>query len=97
MEGEREGTLFLVPHFHYDAAHLKTREEALELSCGHILDALHLLKTRNEYKFVLDQEVLIKSFLARYPEQKDLFLDMIREKRLEIVCGMYVMVDINIP
>lgn len=97
MSENKEEILFLVPHFHYDAAHLRTREEALKLNCGNILDALYLLRTREDYKFVLESEVLIKSFLERYPEQKELFLSMIREKRLEIAGGMYVMVDVNIP
>jgi len=94
---KKKGILFIVPHFHYDAAHLNTREEALELNCGHILDALHLLKTHDDYKFVLESQFLIERFLERYPEQKDLFLKMIREKNLEIVGGLYVMVDVNIP
>jgi alpha-mannosidase len=97
MERNERGTLFLLPHFHYDAAFMKTREEALELSCGHIIDVLYTLKKYEDYKFVLDQEVLVRSFLERYPEQKDLLLDMIRKKRLEIVGGMHVMADVNIP
>jgi len=97
MDTDREGILFLVPHFHYDAAHLKTREEALELSCGHILDVLHLLRTYDDYRSVLDQGVLVRSFLKRYPEQRDHLLKMVSEKRLEIVCGMHVMADANIP
>ncbi|MEM2913905.1 MAG: alpha-mannosidase, partial [Candidatus Bathyarchaeia archaeon] len=89
--------VFLVPHFHYDAAHLKTREEALKLSCTHIVDVLHLLTIFDDYRFVLDQEVLVKSFLERHPEQRELLFKMLRENKLEIVCGMHVMADVNIP
>jgi len=97
MDENKEGILFLIPHFHCDVAHLKTREEALELSCGHIPGVLYLLKAHDDYRFALDQDVLAKSFLERYPEQKDLLLEMMKKNRLEIICGMYVMVDVNIP
>lgn len=89
--------IFIVPHTHYDAEVFKTREEYLEWGFLNILDALKMLSTHSDYKFVLDQVAYIKPFIERYPELRNIFQNMIDSGRLEIVCGMYVMPDVNIP
>jgi len=90
--------MYIVPHSHYDAAVFMTREETLEkVGYNNILDVLNLLKKDDNYKFVLDQVAYIKPFLEEYPEQESFFKKMVKEKRLEITSGMYVMPDANIP
>lgn len=89
--------IFIVPHTHYDAEVFKTREEYLEWGFSNILDALKMLSTHSDYKFVLDQVAYIKPFIERYPELKSIFQNMVDSGRLEIVGGMYVMPDVNIP
>ena len=89
--------IWIIPHTHYDAAVFKTRAEYLEIGLPHILLALHTLKTDPRYRFVIDQVCYIRPFLERYPEQAELFREMVAEGRLQITCGMDTMSDVNIP
>ncbi|MFQ6131326.1 MAG: alpha-mannosidase [Armatimonadota bacterium] len=89
--------IFVVPHFHYDAAWQDTYEGYLRLCHRHILDALHIMRSDPDYRFVLDQVALIRPFLERYPEQREPFKQLVAEGRLEIVCGMQLMPDANMP
>src|SRR5262249_17376797 len=63
----------------------------------HILKALYLLQKYPDYRFVLDQAAYVKPFLERYPEQAATFCRLVREGRLELVGGMDIMPDVNIP
>ena len=89
--------IWIIPHTHYDAAVFKTRAEYLDIGLPHILLALHTLKTDPRYRFVIDQVCYIRPFLERYPEQADLFREMVAQGRLQITCGMDTMSDVNIP
>ncbi len=96
-QNESANHLWLIPHTHWEGAVFKTREEYLEEDLPNILQALHLLRTFPEYRFVLDQVAYVKPFLDRYPEQAAEFRKMITEGRLQIVGGNDVMPDVNIP
>ena len=89
--------VFIVPHTHFDAEVFLTREETLSWGFSNLLDALALLERDPEFKFTLEQVCYIEPFMERYPECRDTFLRHIRDGRLEIVCGMYAMADMNIP
>ena len=88
-------TLYVLPHSHFDAEVFKTREEYLLWGYSNILDMLAAMEKEKEYCYILDQVCLIQPFLEAYPEMKPAFLRLIREGRLDIVCGMYSMCDIN--
>ena len=90
-------TLMIIPHSHYDAEVFLTKEEYLEIGYKVIFDVLNALKSDPDYKFTLDQSAYIEPFLISYPELKDDFMEMVNRGRLEIVGGMYVMSDLNIP
>lgn len=90
-------TFWLIPHTHWEGAVFKTREEYLEEGLPHILQALNLLRTYPEYRFVLDQAAYVKPFLERYPEEAGEFHRFVSEGRLQIVGGNDVMLDVNIP
>lgn len=89
--------LFVVPHFHFDVAWIKKYEDYLEVAFNNILDVLHLIEKHPEYRFCLDQVVLIEPFLEKNQEVSEIFKEKVREGRIEIVCGMYTMPDANIP
>ena len=95
--GLAKGTLWLIPHTHWEGAVFKTREEYLEIGLPHILTALDLLKAYPEYRFVLDQVAYVKPFLERYPEEEAAFRKSVSEGRLEILGGNDVMLDVNMP
>ncbi|NOY41057.1 MAG: hypothetical protein GXP26_04355 [Planctomycetes bacterium] len=94
---EQEATFWFVPHTHWEGAVFKTREEYLEMGLPNILVALNLLKTHPEYRFVLDQACYIKPFLERYPEEVATFQKYVSDGRLQIVGGLDVMPDVNMP
>jgi alpha-mannosidase len=62
-----------------------------------ILTAVRLLKEHPNYRFVLDQVAYFKPFLERYPEEAAAFRRFVAEGRLQIVGGLDVMPDDNIP
>ncbi len=94
---EAKPTFWLVPHTHWEGAVFKTREEYLEMGLPHILTAVRLLKEHPNYRFALDQAAYFRPFLERYPEEADAFRRFVAEGRLQIVCGLDVMPDDNMP
>lgn len=90
-------TLWVIPHTHWEGAVFKTREEYLDMGLPNILKAVHLLKKHPEYRFVLDQVAYVKPFMERYPEEAANFRQFVKEGRLELVLGMDVMPDNNVP
>src|SRR2546430_12617 len=94
---DTEGTFWLIPHTHWEGAVFKTREQYLEMGLPHILTALRLLKEHPNYRFTLDQVAYFKPFLERYPEEAAAFRRFVKEGRLQIVGGMNIMPDDNIP
>ena len=102
LGGANEGNesadhLWLIPHTHWEGAVFKTREEYLEEDLPNILEALHLLRTFPQYRFVLDQTAYVKPFLERYPEEAGEFRKLVAQGQLQIVGGNDVMLDVNIP
>ncbi len=94
---EAVNTLWLIPHTHWEGAVFKTREEYLEIGLPHILNAMRLLKTYPEYRFVLDQVAYVKPFLERYPEEEPAFRRFVAEGRLQLAGAQHIMPDTNIP
>lgn len=90
-------TFWLIPHTHWEGAVFKTREEYLEMGLPHILTAVRLLKEHPNYRFTLDQVEYFRAFLERYPEEADSFRKFVADGRLQIVCGLNVMPDDNMP
>jgi len=91
------GVLWVIPHTHWEGAVFKTREEYLDVGLPHILEALRLLKTQPSYRFLLDQVAYVRPFLERYPEEAAAFRKFVDEGRLQLVLGMDVMPDVNMP
>ncbi len=92
-----KNTFWIIPHTHWEGAVFKTREEYLEIGLPHILKAIYLLKKYPDYRFVLDQVAYVKPFIERYPEESASFKKFVKEGRLQLVLGLDVMPDLNIP
>ncbi len=75
----------------------KTREEYLAIGLPNILKAMKLLREQPGYRFVLDQVAYVKPFLERYPDQEADFRKFLKEGRLQLVGGLDVMPDVNMP
>ncbi len=89
--------VFLVPHFHYDLEWVRTKEEFAKIALKNIELVLKIMRKDPEFKFVLDQGILIELFRERRPSLWQEFLSRTREGRIDIVCGMYVMPDTLLP
>ncbi len=96
MEEPRDVFVFIA-HTHWEGAVFKTREEYLDIGLPIILRALRLLALHPHYRFVLDQACYVQPFLERYPEAAPAFRQCVAEGRLQIVGGMDVMPDVNMP
>jgi alpha-mannosidase len=94
---EQKPTFWIIPHTHWEGAVFKTREQYLEMGLPNILKALHLLETQPGYRFVLDQVAYVKPFIERYPEEAARLRKFVKEGRVELVLGMDVMPDLNLP
>jgi alpha-mannosidase len=94
---EGKPVFWVIPHTHWEGAVFYTREEYLEMGLPHILTAIRLLKEHPEYRFALDQVAYLRPFLERYPEEAVAFRKFVAEGRLQIVCGLNVMPDDNMP
>ena len=92
-----KNTFWVIPHTHWEGAVFKTREEYLEVGLPNILKAMKLLKEQPDYRFVLDQVAYVKPFLERYPDQERDFRKFLAEGRLQLVGGLDVMPDVNMP
>ena len=77
-------TLFVVPHTHYDAEVFLTRDATLKWGSEHILEALYLLETDPDYRFVLDQRCYVDGFAELFPEQFARLKTHVATGRLEI-------------
>ena len=94
---ESKPTFWFIPHTHWEGAVFKTREEFLQMGLPNILRALNLLKKYPNYRFVLDQVAYVKPFLERYPDEEATFRKFVAEGRLQLVGGMDIMPDDNMP
>jgi alpha-mannosidase len=90
-------TFWVIPHTHWEGAVFKTRAEYLDMGLPNILKAMRLLKEQPEFRFVLDQVAYVKPFLDRYPDQEADFRRFLAEGRLQLVGGLDVMPDVNMP
>jgi alpha-mannosidase len=83
--------------FHYDVAYRKTYSDYLETGFK-ILDAgLALLEKHPEFIFAVEQVVLIREYLERFPSMKNSAKKFVQEGRLLFAPGMFTMPDVNIP
>lgn len=88
----------VVPHSHYDAIWIFSKEENFDINCNFIIKkAIEILKRDNDFKFIIEQTYLLENIEISYPE---LFADIkrfVQEGRIEIAGGEYLMSDVMLP
>ena len=93
-----EPMIYLAPHTHYDAIWVFNKEDYFHINIEFILKkAVEVIKANPEYKFTIEQTYLLEEVEANYPS---LFADitrLIKEKRMEIAGGQYLMSDVMLP
>jgi len=85
--------VYLIPHFHYDVVYCETYEEYLDISFKNLVEMLNIMDIAPQYKFLIEQVILIKEFWERKPEFRDKLKELVKKGRIEFAPGMYVMPD----
>jgi len=88
--------IYLVPHTHYDVAWAFTKEEYLKINEGILKKVVELMKIPR-FKFCLEQAFLLQAMEERNPELWSKLKELIKEGRIEIVDGQYLMPDTMLP
>jgi len=90
--------VYFVPHTHYDAIWVFTKEDYFYINIDLILrQVVKLLETQKEYKFMVEQTYLLEELERRYPELFKKIAKYIRNGRIEIADGEYLMPDTMLP
>ncbi|MBN8217487.1 MAG: alpha-mannosidase [Spirochaetes bacterium] len=89
--------IHITPKFHYDVAYLRPYAEYRDLCVGHIAKALDLLEKHPEYRFLVEQTILLEEYLAKYPKHLERLRALAKAGRFAVAPGMYVMPDMNLP
>lgn len=89
--------IHIVPNFHYDVAYLKPHAGYLPECMRNIVEALRILDKHPEYRFLIEQVILLDIFWQRHPEYREDLVRHAQAGRLEVAPGLYVMPDMNHP
>ncbi|HRJ73053.1 MAG TPA: glycoside hydrolase family 38 C-terminal domain-containing protein [Terrimicrobiaceae bacterium] len=89
--------IHIVPSFHYDVAYLKPFQAYLPDCFQIINEALDLLERHSEYRFLIEQVLLLEEYWKSLPARRDQLVRLARDGRLAVAPGMYVMPDMNHP
>ena len=90
--------IYLVPHTHYDAIWIFTKEDYFYINIDLILKkVVDLLEKQKDYKFLIEQTYLLSVVERRYPKLFKKIANYIKKGRVEIVDGEYLMADTMLP
>lgn len=88
----------VVPHSHYDAIWIFSKEENFDINCNYIIKkAIEILKAEKDFKFIIEQTYLLENIEISYPELFSEIKHFIQEGRIEIAGGEYLMSDVMLP
>jgi alpha-mannosidase len=90
-------TIYLVPHTHYDAVWVFTKEDYYYINIELILKHAVELIQKSDYKFLIEQTALIEEVERRNPQLFGRMARFIKEGKIEIADGEYLMADTMIP
>ena len=95
MSGEIR--VFIIPSFHYDVVYLKPYTEYLQTGFRIIDRALEILDRHADYRFLIEQIILLRAYWDRYPDRRACLRAHAASGRLSVAPGMFVMPDMNHP
>jgi len=91
-----EKRVFIVPHFHYDVAWLRTEEEYLKRVYKILGKVMEIMEKDKDFKYVVDQAFYLERMKKEKPELFRQVAERILEGRIEVVNAGYVMPDVNL-
>jgi len=90
-------TIYLVPHTHYDAVWVFAKEDYFYITIELILKKAVEMTQKSDYKFLIEQTVLLEEIERRNPHLFILIEKSIKEGKVEIAGGEYLMADTMLP
>ncbi|MGN8646031.1 alpha-mannosidase [Gracilibacillus sp. HCP3S3_G5_1] len=97
MAGYREGTIWAIGQSHIDVAWLWPIKETVRKVSRTLSTACTLLDEYEEFQYAQSQPQLFEYLKHYYPQIFDRVKQKIKAGRLEIIGGMWVEPDLNIP
>lgn len=89
--------IYLVPHSHYDAMWVFTREDYFYINIDVVLKKVIEIMEKKDFKFIIEQTHLLEEVERRYSELFEKIRRYVKEGKIEIVDGEYVMADTMLP
>jgi len=90
--------VYLVPHTHYEAIWVFTKEDYFYINIELILkQVVDLIKGHKEYKFTIEQTFLLEHIECNYPKLFADITNFIKQGRIEIAGGQYLLCDVMLP
>lgn len=97
MGGEESDIIYLVPHTHYDAYWIFNKEDYLSINVDILRKVIEILEKNPDYKFLIEQTYLLKEIEKRDPQLFRKISKFVKENRIEIADGEYLMEDTMLP
>ncbi len=94
MESDK---IYLVPHTHYDAVWIFEEEEYFKLNELILEKVVKLMEENDEFKFLIEQTYLLEKLKEKNPELYRKIKRFVKERRIEIAGGEYLMPDFMLP
>jgi alpha-mannosidase len=89
--------IYFVPHTHYDAVWVFTKEDYFYINIDLILRQAVELMERSDYRFLIEQTALLEEVERRNPLLFKKIAELIKKGKIEIADGEYLMADTVIP
>ncbi len=89
IKKEEKDMIYLVPHTHYDAIWVFTKEKYFYINMLLILKEVVELVEKTDYKFLIEQTFLLEEMEKRYPELFSRIARCIKCGKIEIADGRY--------
>lgn len=95
---KRPFTIYLVPHSHYDVVWIFSKEDYAFINCDLIIrKALEIMEEDPNYRFIVEQTYLLDKLRREYPDLWPILKERVKEGKVEIVDGQYLMPDLRMP
>jgi len=91
-----EKRVFVIPHFHYDVAWIRTEEEYLKRVYRILGRVMEIMEKDEDFKYVVDQAFYLERMKKEKPKLFRQVAERILEGRMEVVNAGYVMSDLNL-
>jgi alpha-mannosidase len=98
LEELKTQQFYIAPSSHIDIEWKWTYEHAREVGCEVLKNVLSLMKKHEDFTFCLDQVPILEPFWRSLSdEEKAEFKQFIEDGRFEVIGGVWVEPDVNIP